>query len=60
MPDGDPIKHVIVLMLENRSFDHMLVGLAGSITGLDGVPQNGTPPSNRDHDGWVKIALIAV
>src|ERR1700731_1928690 len=27
MPD-DPIKHVIVLMLENRSFDHMLGSLA--------------------------------
>jgi phospholipase C len=29
----DPIKHVVVLMLENRSFDHML----GCIPGVDGV-----------------------
>jgi phospholipase C len=37
----DPIRHVVVLMLENRSFDHML----GSVPGVDGVsPEH----SNRD------------
>lgn len=47
-PSRDPIEHVIVLMLENRSFDHMLGGLAASIPGLDGIPQAGQPPrTNR-------------
>ena len=50
MPDG-PIKHVIVLMLENRSFDHMLGGLSKAIPDLDGVPTNGTIWSNSDPDG---------
>ncbi|HZD91401.1 MAG TPA: alkaline phosphatase family protein, partial [Pseudolabrys sp.] len=45
-PD-DPIKHVIVLMMENRSFDHMLGGLSGAIDGLDGVPSGGPPRTNR-------------
>ncbi|HZE84074.1 MAG TPA: alkaline phosphatase family protein, partial [Puia sp.] len=50
------IKHVIVLMLENRSFDHMLgysgiqgtiarTGNRGTIEGID--PAN--PPSNSDN-----------
>jgi len=30
------IKHVVVLMMENRSFDHML----GYMKGVDGVPAN--------------------
>ncbi|MEO8935496.1 MAG: alkaline phosphatase family protein [Burkholderiaceae bacterium] len=43
----DPIRHVVVLMLENRSFDHMLGGLASLVPGLDGVdPQ--APGSNDD------------
>jgi len=42
----DNIKHVIVLMLENRSFDHML-GYSG-ITGIDGL--QGTE-SNIDSSG---------
>ena len=42
----DPIKHVIVLMMENRSFDQMLGGLSGAIPGLDGVPQGGPPRTN--------------
>ncbi|HYM44931.1 MAG TPA: alkaline phosphatase family protein [Solirubrobacteraceae bacterium] len=33
------IEHVVVLMMENRSFDHMLgyLGLPGGLPGLDGV-----------------------
>jgi phospholipase C len=41
------IKHLIVLMLENRSFDHML-GYS-RITGVDGVWDKEC--SNRDRDG---------
>jgi phospholipase C len=45
---SDPIEHVIVLMLENRSFDHMLGGLSEAIPGLDGAPRAGEPArSNR-------------
>ncbi len=44
------IKHIVVLMMENRSFDHMLgyLGLPGGIDGIDGV-QNAHP--NFDADG---------
>jgi phospholipase C len=49
MPD-DPIKHVIVLMLENRSFDHMLGSLAEEL-GLDGVPSVGPRRVNKDFEG---------
>lgn len=38
MPPEDPIKHVIVLMLENNSFDHILGSLSQSKNGLDGIP----------------------
>lgn len=44
----DPIEHVIVLMLENRSFDQMLGSLATEMR-LDGVLPEGQPPrSNKD------------
>jgi phospholipase C len=33
---ADPIKHVVVLMLENRSFDHML-GSLGAELGCEGI-----------------------
>ena len=32
-----PIQHVVVLMLENRSFDHLLGALDQRIAGLEGV-----------------------
>ena len=58
MADAFPeIKHVVVLLLENRSFDHMLGGLAGvdgassAWSNSDGVrdyPQ--TPIDHWDHD----------
>jgi phospholipase C len=44
----DPIEHVIVLMLENRSFDHML-GCLGPELNFDGIPD--IPPINTDDDG---------
>jgi phospholipase C len=47
----DPIEHVIVLMLENRSFDHMLGGLSEVIDGLDGVPKAGEPQRSNRADG---------
>lgn len=53
-PGTDPIRHVVVLMLENRSFDHVLGGLAGSIAGLDGVAP-GKPYRNIDALGGVVV-----
>jgi phospholipase C len=48
---ADPFRHVVLLMLENRSFDHMLGALQQVIPGLDGVPTNGPPRSNPDIAG---------
>jgi phospholipase C len=46
----DPIKHVIVLMFENHSFDQMLGSLRAEFPDLEGVdPAN--PGVNRDKDG---------
>lgn len=42
-----PIDRVIVLMLENQSFDRLLGGLAETIADLDGV-RAGAPASNPD------------
>ena len=39
MPPGlDKLKHIVVLMLENRSFDHMLGSLASVNPQIDGIP----------------------
>jgi phospholipase C len=48
MIPNDPVKHVIVLMLENRSFDHILGGL--DINDLNGINKIG-PQANMDVDG---------
>ena len=40
---GDPIEHVIVLMLENRSFDHMLGAFQQVYPDLEGIPPQGNP-----------------
>jgi phospholipase C len=46
----DPIKHVVVLMLENHSFDQMLGSFRSLFPALEGVdPAN--PGTNRDKDG---------
>jgi phospholipase C len=50
----DPIKHVVVLMMENRSFDHMLGYLQqmkdSVYAGVDGIPAPGAR-SNSDAGG---------
>jgi phospholipase C len=48
---GDPIQHVVLLMLENRSFDHMLGTLQSVIPDLDGVPPGQPARTNDDEDG---------
>ena len=48
----DPIKHVVVLMLENHSFDQMLGALKADFPDLEGVdPANLF--TNKDKDGQV-------
>jgi phospholipase C len=37
----DPIRHIVVLMLENRSFDHMLGDATKLYPDLEGIPQHG-------------------
>ncbi|MGH7342017.1 MAG: alkaline phosphatase family protein, partial [Candidatus Rokuibacteriota bacterium] len=44
-------RHVVLLMLENRSFDHMLGALQAALPEVDGVPPNGPPRVNRDNAG---------
>jgi phospholipase C len=46
----DPIEHVVVLMLENHSFDQMLGGLKAVIPDVDGVDP-AAPGQNTDADG---------
>jgi len=43
LPGIKQLQHVVVLMMENRSFDHMLGGLKhinSAIDGLDGTESN--------------------
>jgi phospholipase C len=47
-PGLDKLKHVVVLMMENRSFDHMLGGLRATDARIDGL--SGTE-SNLDATG---------
>lgn len=42
----DPIEHVIVLTLENRSFDHML-GCLQEVKALEGIPSSGPARTNE-------------
>ena len=44
---AEPIEHVVVLMLENRSFDHMLGSLKARFPSLDGIDP-AAPGVNRD------------
>ncbi len=53
MPAGlDNLKHIVVLMMENRSFDHMLGFMKQQMPGINGLngdesnPDTGVPPQN--------------
>jgi phospholipase C len=50
---NDPIKHVVVLMLENRSFDHMLGAMAKVNPAIDGIKTTGKARTNTAPDGKV-------
>ena len=43
---NDPIRHVVVLMLENRSFDQMLGDTTRIYPDVEGIPQHGPAYSN--------------
>lgn len=42
----DKLKHIVVLMMENRSFDHMLGGLKSVDGRINGLIGNETNPDN--------------
>lgn len=46
MQTPDNIEHVVVLMLENRSFDHMLGDCTRIKPEIDGIPQQGAKRAN--------------
>jgi phospholipase C len=46
----DPIKHVLVLSLENRSFDHMLGACQAVKADIEGISPDG-PPRDNSFDG---------
>jgi phospholipase C len=47
----DPIRNIVLLMIENRSFDQMLGALASQHDGLDGIFGGAPPRTNRDAAG---------
>jgi len=51
METATPIQHLIVLMLENRSFDQMLGSLQAEIPGIDGVDPIAAPRTNAGPGG---------
>lgn len=57
MPPSDPIKHVVLLVLENHSFDQMLGCLQHEYPDLDGVDVDGAPRSNRNSKGVAILQL---
>ena len=47
MPQGlDKLEHIVVLMMENRSFDHMLGGLMKTHPKINGLTGNESNPDN--------------
>jgi phospholipase C len=54
-----PIKHLVVLMLENRSFDHMLGFLKSPAYPIEGLTGTETNPS-ADHSPDVRVSQDAV
>ena len=48
MPDiREKAQHIVVLMMENRSFDHMLGGLKAAIPAVDGLTGTETNPDTK-------------
>ena len=50
-PTGlDNLQHLVVLMMENRSFDHMFGGLKAAHPGIDIWPNGYTNPDTQGHE----------
>jgi phospholipase C len=50
-PTGlDNLQHLVVLMMENRSFDHMFGGLKAAHPGIDIWPSGYTNPDTQGHE----------
>jgi phospholipase C len=43
----DALQHLVVLMMENRSFDHMLGALRASDARIEGFPDGWANPDNQ-------------
>jgi phospholipase C len=55
MPPGlDSLKHIVVLMMENRSFDHMLGALKEQDGRIDGLTGNETNPDTNGNNAKVQ------
>jgi phospholipase C len=61
---SDPIKHVLILALENRSFDHMLGACQAVKPDIDGIPLVGPARANsyagriyKQVDGAARIVI---
>jgi phospholipase C len=52
------IKHLVVLMLENRSFDHMLGFLQSNSYSIDGLTGNETNPDNTGAPSQFQTTLV--
>src|SRR5262245_18004162 len=48
---SEPFSHVVLLMLENRSFDHFVGSLQANNSGIDGVDPRKPPRVNYDSGG---------
>jgi phospholipase C len=46
-PGRDKLRHIVVLMMENRSFDHMLGALKGTNPAIDGLDGTQTNPDSK-------------
>jgi len=58
MPAGlDALKHIVVLMMENRSFDHMLGGLKKKNSKINGLTGNESNPDVQGNE--VKVSPTA-
>jgi len=59
MPDNDPIEHVIVLTLENRSFDHMLGACHAFKSDIEGVSPEKTNTNKYLRKSFPQVAGAA-
>lgn len=57
MPSGlDALKHIVVLMMENRSFDHMLGSLKAVDPRIDGITNLSLAGTYGTNNGVLALA----